>query len=259
MGHQLGCSSLQVARALEAAAGGRRVPLHAKLDTGMGRYGAGPVEFADLVALIRSSDRLELAGTWTHLASSDSDPEYTRRQLDRFQAATEGLPGLRHAANSGAVLHHPEAALDAVRVGIAMYGYGDPGLEPVLQLRARVAHLKSVPAGASIGYGRTWTASRPTRLATVAIGYADGIHRARSNRGEVLVRGSRAPLVGQVSMDSITVDISGCPDVEIGEAVTLIGRDGEDWIGADEAAGWSDTISYEVLTSIGNRVRRVFT
>jgi alanine racemase len=224
----------------------------------MGRYGAAPEEFAELVARVRSSDRLELAGTWTHLASSDSDPEFTRLQLQTFLAATEGLPGLRHAANSGAVLRHPESALDAVRVGIALYGCGDPRLEPVLQLRARVAHLKNVAAGATVGYGRTWTASSPARIATVTIGYADGIHRARANRGQVLVRGGRAPLVGAVSMDSIALDVSEIAAVELGDPVTVIGRDGEEEIRAEEAASWSGTISYEVLTSIGRRVERSY-
>ncbi|TMD51160.1 MAG: alanine racemase [Chloroflexi bacterium] len=254
--HLLGCSSVVVARALEAAAGERRVPIHAKLDTGMGRYGADPEEFAALLSLIRASNRLELAGTWTHLASSDSDPSYTAEQLERFLAATEGLPGLRHVANSGAVLRHPEAALDAVRVGIALYGCGDPRLEPVLRLRARVAHLKTAPAGSSIGYGRTWTAGRRTRVATVTIGYADGVQRGRANRGVVLVRGRRAPLVGAVSMDSITLDVTEVPGVELGDAATLLGQDGEERILAEEAAEWSGTISYEVLTSIGTRVER---
>jgi len=257
-GHPLGVSLPAVARALEAAAGDRVVAVHAKLDTGMGRYGARPDEFAELVDLIRSSERLELAGTWTHLASSDFDPEFTRLQLQAFLAATEGLPGLRHAANSGAALRHPEAALDAVRVGLAMYGCGDSRLDPVLRLRARVAQLKNLPAGASVGYGRTWTASRPARIATVTAGYADGIHRARANRGEVLVRGGRAPLVGAVSMDSITLDVSGIEGVELGDPVTIIGRDGKEEIRAEEAASWSGTISYEVLTAIGNRVERVY-
>lgn len=258
-GHLLGCSSLVVARALEAAAGDRRVPIHAKLDTGMGRYGAAPDEFGELVKLVRSSDRLELAGTWTHLASSDSDPDFTAEQLDRFLAATEGLPGLRHAANSGGVLRHPKAALDAVRVGIALYGCGDPRLQPVLQLRARVAHLKTVPAGGSVGYGRTWIAPGPAKIATVAIGYADGVHRARSDRGEVLVRGRRAALVGAVSMDSITLDVTDIPDVELADSATLVGRDGAERILAEEAAEWSGTISYEILTSIGSRVERRYT
>jgi len=257
-GHALGVSTLPLATALAAAAGERRVPVHLKLDTGMGRYGAQPAEFAEIARFIAAEPSLELAGTWSHLATSDSDPGFARVQLERFRAATDGLPGLRHLANSRGVLNHPEAALDAVRVGIAMYGCEDPGLEPALQLRARVAQVKSVAAGTPIGYGRTWTARAPARIATVSIGYADGVHRARSNRGEVLVRGRRAPLVGAVSMDSITLDVSALPEVEAGDAATLIGADGSERIRAEEAAGWSGTISYEVLTAIGPRVERVY-
>jgi alanine racemase len=257
-GYALGCSSLELARSLAEAAGGRRVPVHLKVDTGMGRYGADAASFAEIARFITSAPGLELAGTWSHLASSDSDPAYTREQFEHFLAATEGLPGLRHLANSGAVLNHPEMALDAVRVGIAMYGCQAPALEPVLQLRARVAQVKTVVAGASIGYGRTWQAAGPARIATVSIGYADGVHRARANRGEVLVRERRVPLVGAVSMDSITLDVSALPEVEAGDAATLIGSDGGERIRAEEAAAWSGTISYEVLTSIGQRVERVY-
>jgi alanine racemase len=257
-GYALGCSSLELARALAEAAAGRQVPVHLKLDTGMGRYGAQPAEFAEMARFVTSAAGLELAGTWSHLASSDSDPTYTHEQFERFLAATEGLPGLRHLANSGGVLNHPEMALDAVRVGIAMYGCEGPGLEPVLHLRARVAQVKAVAAGASIGYGRTWTAGGPARIATVTIGYADGVHRARGNRGEVLVRGRRVPLVGAVSMDSITLDVSALPEVEAGDAATLVGADGGELIRAEEAAAWSGTLSYEVLTSIGPRVERVY-
>ena len=254
----VGCSSIEVARALASAAGAQPVPVHLKLDTGMGRYGAQPAEFAAMARFALESEGLELAGSWTHLASSDSDPAFTEEQYRRFLEATAGLPGIRHVANSGAVLHHPEMALDAVRVGIALYGCGDPGLQPVLALRARVAHLKPVAAGTTIGYGQTWTAPAAAEIATVAIGYADGVHRARSNRGEVLVRGRRAPLAGRVSMDSIGVDVSGIPGVAVGDAATLIGADGKERIRAEEVAAWSGTISYEVLTSIGRRVERVY-
>ena len=257
-GHAIGCSSLELAQALAAAAGGRRVPIHLKVDTGLGRYGAQPAEFAEMARWVESSPGLELAGTWSHLATADSDPDYARHQLDRFRAATEGLPGLRHLAGSGALLHHPEMAFDAVRVGIAMYGCEDPALSPVLRLRARVAQLKTVAAGEAIGYGRTWTSPAPARIATVSIGYADGVHRIRSNRGEVLVRGRRVPLVGRVSMDSITLDVSGVPELEVGDPATLIGADGEERIRAEEVGAWSETISYEVLTSIGRRVERVY-
>ena len=257
-GFAVGVSSMEVARALAEAAGPDPVPVHVKLDTGMGRYGAQPREFAEIARFVQASDRLRLAGTWSHLASSDSDPDFTREQLRRFEEATAGLPGIRHLANSGGVLHHPETALDAVRVGIALYGCGAPDLEPVLALKARVAHLKEVPSGATIGYGRTWTAGRPSTIATVTIGYADGVHRARSNRGDVLVRGRRAPLVGRVSMDSITLDVTGIDGVEVGDTATLIGSDGGERITADEVGEWSGTISYEVLTSIGARVERSY-
>jgi alanine racemase len=257
-GYAVGCSSLEVARALAAAAGGRRVPVHLKLDTGMGRYGARPEEFAALARFVLDSAELELAGTWSHLVTAGSDAGFVLEQHRRFLAATEGLPGIRHLANSGGILHHPELALDAVRVGIALYGYEDPELEPVLSLRARVAQLKTVAAGTPIGYDRTWVAPGQAEIATISIGYADGVHRARSNRGEVLVGGRRAPLVGQVSMDSITLDVTGMLGVRVGDAATLIGSDGRERITAEEVAGWSGTISYEVLTAIGRRVVRVY-
>jgi alanine racemase len=256
-GYALGVSTLEVARALAAAAGNRRVPVHVKLDTGMGRYGAQPEEFADLTRFVASEPGLELAGSWSHLATSDSDPRFALEQFERFVNATRGLPGIRHIANSRGILRHP-MALDAVRIGIAMYGCEAPALEPVLRLRARVAHVKSVAAGAPIGYGRTWTALAPARIATVTIGYADGVHRARANRGEVLVRGRRVPLVGAVSMDSITLDVSALPEVQVGDAATLIGADGAERIRAEEVAGWSGTISYEILTAIGGRVVREY-
>lgn len=257
-GFSVGCSSLALARALAAAAGSHRVPIHLKLDTGMGRYGATLAEFAEMVRFVGSAPGLELAGTWSHLATSDSDASYAREQFERFLAATDGLPGMRHLANSGGVREHPEMALDAVRVGIGMYGCEDPALAPVLQLRARVAQVKMAAAGASVGYGRTWTASEPARIATVSIGYADGVHRARSNRGDLLVRGRRLPLVGQVSMDSITLDASALAEIEAGDVATLIGGEDGESIWAEEVAGWSGTISYEVLTSIGRRVERVY-
>jgi len=258
-GYALACSSLDLARQLAAAAAGRLVPIHLKVDTGMGRYGAAPAEVAELAAFIESAPGLRLAGAWSHLASSESDPAYSLEQRDRFEAATAGLHGVRHLANSGGVMNHAgELAFDAVRVGIALYGCEGPGLRPVLSLRARVAHLKEVAAGTSIGYGRTWTAAGRARIATVTIGYADGVHRSRSGRGWVLLRGRRAPLVGTVSMDSITIDVTGIPEVAVGEAVTLIGVDGEERISAEQVAGWSGTISYEVLTSLSKRVVRIY-
>jgi alanine racemase len=258
-GWAIAVSGHELAVALDRT--GQAVPAHLKIDTGMGRFGCAVEEAPALARFIDESPGLRLAGTWTHFASAESDDAMTRAQFDRFIDALAGLgadPGMRHACNSAAAQRHPEFGLDAVRCGIAVYGCQWPGTVPALALRSVVTHLKTVGAGATVGYGATWKASEKSRIATVAIGYADGVHRSRSNRGEVLVRGRRAPLVGVVSMDAITLDVSEVPGVEVGDVATLIGADGEELITAEEVAGWSGTISYEVLTSIGNRVERVY-
>jgi len=235
------------------------VPVHLKVDTGMGRFGIPPEEALALARFIDQTPGLRLAGTWTHFASSDSDDAMTRRQFELFTHTLEGFdvdPGLRHACNSMGAFNHPDFALDAVRCGIAIYGCEWPGTEPVLALRSVVTHVKTVEPGATVGYGATWKAPGRTRVATVAIGYADGVHRARSNRGVVLVRGRRAPLIGVVSMDAITLDVTDVPGGQVGDVATLIGSDGDERITAEEVGEWSGTISYEVLTSIGPRVER---
>ena len=238
---------------------GGDVPLHLKIDTGMGRFGCAPEDAPALARLAHESRGTRLAGTWTHFASSESDEAMTRRQFELYMDTISRFdvsPGLRHACNSSGALNHPDFALDAVRCGIAVYGCEWPGTRPALALRSVVTHLKTVDKGATIGYGATWRAPGRARIATVAIGYADGVHRARANRGDVLVRGRRAPLVGMVSMDAITVDVTDVPEVALGDHVTLIGRDGDHVITAEEVGAWSGTISYEVLTSLGPRVQR---
>ena len=235
------------------------VPVHLKIDTGMGRFGCTPEEAPGLARFVADAPGLRLAGTWTHFASADRDEAMTRRQFDLFTETLKRFdvdPGVRHACNSAGALHHPEFALEAVRCGIAIYGCEWPGSQPALALRSVVTHLKMVEAGATVGYGATWNAPGKRRVATVAIGYADGVHRARSNRGHVLVRHRRAPLIGVVSMDAITLDVTDIPGVQVGDVATLIGADGEERITAEEVAGWSGTISYEALTSIGQRVER---
>jgi alanine racemase len=252
------CSTAEMVDILEAnTRPGPRLPVHLKVDTGMGRLGCAPGDAPALAGRIARSRRLRLAGTMTHFASSESDPEFTRLQFDRFLGALERFdvdPGIRHASNSGAVLNHPEMALDAVRPGLAMYGFVGDGLRPALTLRALVTRVHDVAPGESVGYGRAWIAERPSRVATVAIGYEDGVMRSRGGRGAVVVRGRRAPLAGRVSMDAIAVDVTGVPGVCPGDVVTLIG----DGITADEVAEWSGTISHEVLTSLGNRVARKY-
>jgi alanine racemase len=253
------CSGADMVDVLEAETPpGTRLPVHLKVDTGMGRLGCEPAEAPALASRIARSRRLRLAGTMTHFASSEDDPEFTREQYDRFLSVLGRFdvdPGIRHASNSGAVLRHPDMALDAVRPGLAVYGFAGDGLRPALALRALVTRVADVAPGQSVGYGRAWVAERRSRIATVAIGYEDGVMRSRGNRGSVVLRGRRAPLVGRVSMDAIAVDVSEVPDVRSGEVVTLIG----DGITAAEVAEWSGTISHEILTSLGNRVTRKYT
>jgi len=256
-GCSIGVSSLEFAKALNDR--NEVVPVHLKIDTGMGRFGCRPDEAAAIAKFIDEAPSLLLAGTWTHFASADSDEAMTRKQFDRFTAALETFevePGLRHACNSAGAQRFPGFALDAVRAGIALYGCEWPGTKPALALRSVVTHLKTVAPGDTVGYGATWRATARTPVATVAIGYADGVHRARSNRGHVLIRGHRAPVIGVVSMDAITVDVSNVPGVQVGDVVTVIGQDQADHIKAEQVAEWSGTISWEVLTSIGPRVEK---
>lgn len=256
-GCAISASSQSFAEALGAT--DEVVPVHMKIDTGMGRFGCSPAEAPALARFIDESAGLRLAGTWTHFASSDSDEATTRHQFELFMDTLGRLgvdPGMRHTCNSAGALNHPDFALDAVRCGISIYGCEWPGTRPALTLRSVVTHLKTVEKGATVGYGSLWRAPGRAHVATVAIGYADGVHRARANRGHVLVRGRRAPLIGMVSMDAITLDVTEVTGVQVGDAATLIGQDGDERITAEEVAGWSGTISYEVLTAIGPRVER---
>ncbi|MDQ6773966.1 MAG: alanine racemase, partial [Candidatus Dormibacteraeota bacterium] len=200
---------------------------------------------------------LRLAGFYSHFAAAESDPAFTREQFGLFSRVAADLgvdPGLRHMANSAAALRHPEMALDAVRCGIALYGCEDDGLRPALSLSAPITQVTDVAPGATVGYGRTWRAGRPSRVATVGIGYEDGVLRRRSGRGYVLISGHRAPVVGSVSMDQLTVDATDVPGVAPGMRATLIGEG----LRAEEVAAWSETISYEVLTALGRRVERAY-
>jgi alanine racemase len=250
----------------------RSARVHVKLDTGMGRLGTRDAriarELADAVG--RAGPQLVLAGAMTHFATAEEeDPRFLREQLARFAPfASElrrGYPGLLvHAANSAATLAAPEAHFDMVRCGIAMYGcdpaQGDPvaiALEPALALRSYVAAVKRTRPGESAGYNRRWIASRETWLATLPIGYADGVRRALAGGCEVLIDGRRHPLVGNVSMDNITVELGERgPHVRVGTPATLIGADGEERQTAEDLARIAGTINYEILCGIGARVPR---
>jgi alanine racemase len=206
----------------------------------------------------------------THLAAADTDPEFTAEQLARFDAAVTEVrarghrPETVHAANTAAMLLHPSSRLDLVRPGLALFGYGPRGaprtssLRPALRLRTEVIALRDVPAGASVGYDRTYRAERVMRVATVPMGYGDGLMRHLSNRGVMLVGGIRCPIVGRVSMDLTTLDVSALPAVAVGDEAVVLGAQGEAAIYADEVAEAADTIAYEILTNISRRVPRVY-
>ena len=246
--------------------------VHVKLDTGMGRLGTRDFDEAMRVAeSVAAAPVLELAGAMTHFASADEDPSFTGVQLARFApfaaAMRERWPGIVvHAANSAATLREPASHFDLVRCGIAIYGCDpmnqDPaphGLEPALELSSYVAAVKLARAGDSTGYGRRWVADSDTWVATVPIGYADGIRRALTNNCDVLVRGRRYPLVGTVSMDNITVGLGSLVgDVRCGDRVTIIGADGDERQTAEDVARRIDTINYEILCGVTSRVPRVY-
>jgi len=260
------------ALARAAAPRGRVVPLHLKIETGMGRVGIAPERAPGAAARIAALSGVRLDGVMTHFAEAEADDQgFTRAQLAAFTRTLEALraagvgPVLRHAANSAGLLYVPEARLDLVRPGIMLYGchprgggHQDPELAPALRLRTAVSQVKDVPRGGSVSYGRTFIAPRDTRVATLPLGYADGVSRALSSRGQVLIRGRRAPIVGRVCMDMLMVDATTIPEVGIGDEAVLIGRQGDLEISADEVAGLLGTISYEVLCRIGPRVPRVY-
>jgi alanine racemase len=264
--------STRAAAALAAAARaiGRPVRAHLKIDTGMHRVGVLPDAAVGVAGAMRE-EGIEIEGVWTHLARSEElDVATTTEQLARFREVLRELdesgirPRFRHAANSGAAIARPDSHLDLVRVGIAMYGIppgpdlaGRVALRPAMSLRSRVSHVQRLPAGEGVSYGHTHRLDRDTTIATVPIGYADGYVRALSNRGRVLVRGRRRPVVGTVTMDQLMIDVGEDP-VEVGDEVVLFGRQGEEEIRAEEVAGWAGTIGYEIVCAVSERVPREY-
>ena len=252
---------------------GRVLALHLKVDTGMGRVGLPPREARQAAEKIRDFSCVRLVGLMTHFAEAEAeDQTFAREQLARFAEATRelaavGLPKpIRHAANSAGLLFIPEAQLDLVRPGIMLYGYHprglgrsrEPLLRPALRLRTEISQILGVSRGESVSYGRTFVATRDLRVATLPIGYADGVGRLLSNRGCVLIRGRRVSILGRVCMDMTMTDVTDVPDARVGDEAVLIGRQGAEEISADEVAEIQGTISYEVLCRIGPRVPRIY-
>lgn len=247
-----------------------RVGIHLKVDTGMGRLGCQPKRAPAIAHEIRRSRRLELQGLCTHLASTGPECRAEMdRQLERFRGVLRALeakgivPRWRHAYASHALAAGLPPEFNLVRPGLSIYGVDLPGalagrLQPVLSWRTQVAFLKDHPRGSRIGYGGTFVTRRPSRIATLPVGYNDGYRFALSNNAEVLVRGQRCPVVGRVSMDYITVDVTEVQGARVTDVATLVGRDGEACIPVEELARRASTISYEILCGIGQRVRRIY-
>lgn len=256
-----------------ATAAGVVVPVHLKVDTGMHRVGCTPADAVALARRIADEPGLDLEGVFTHLAVAD-EPEdpYTAEQLACFGTVVDALaaaglrPPIVHAANSAGTLLRPDARLDLVRVGITIYGIPPapglapvPGLVPALRLTSAVTYVKRVPAGARLSYGLRYTAPGETTIATVPIGYADGVPRRLGHvGGEVLIGGHRHPIAGTITMDQLLVDVADAP-VAVGDEVVLLGRQGEEEITATDWADRLDTIAYEIVCGIGPRVPREYT
>jgi alanine racemase len=247
----------------------RTVRVHLKVNTGMTRLGCEVEELPALARAVQEAGGLEIVGLFSHFASADAvetaPAQVQRARFDEAVAALPVRPPHVHLANSAATLCLPAAHHTMVRPGLMLYGYAPAphlaeraALRPAMRLRTRVAEVRKVPWGTPVGYGGTWIAPRPSIIATLPIGYADGYHRLASNRGQMLVRGRRVDVAGRVCMDHVMLDVTEVPGVAVGDEVVVFGPQGDEAIGADELAAWCDTIAYEMLTSVGKRVPRVY-
>jgi alanine racemase len=265
---------LDVAEALAAAAKKRRtkIPVHIKVDTGMGRIGLLPEDTPAFVNRLRKLENITIEGIASHFSTAEEeDPSFAAEQLQRFSGTIAEIkkmgidPPFYHVANSAALVNLSAAHCTLVRPGIMLYGaYPASSLKPKISLhrvmswKSRIADIKAVPAGYPISYGRTFVTQHTSRIAAIPVGYADGYHRLLSNRGAVLVKGRRMPVVGRVCMDWTMVDVTAIPDVGVGDEVVLMGSQAGQEITPEEIGGWIGTISYEILCSVGRRVQRVY-
>lgn len=251
---------------------GVSIPYHLKLDTGMGRLGFLPDAIEQWLPELGGLRAVKLQGVISHLAKAEEPSSLScRRQLHTFRNTLERFrttgqaPGLTHIANSAAILTLPDARFDMVRPGGMLYGlFSHPllanhvRLEPVLTWKTCVLQIKTLPKNSSVSYGGTFITPRDSTIATLPVGYADGYKRSFSNRSAVLIRGRRAPVVGRVTMDLTMVDVTDIAGVRSGDEVILLGTQGDETISAEELAGWADTISYEILTSISPGIPRYY-
>ena len=259
--------TLQAAKEI-AASQNKTLRVQVKVDTGMGRLGISPSTAMEMLREIDQSPYIELSGIYTHFAESSSENGFTEKQLTAFKALTaeyeheSGRTVCKHAANSGAILSHPDSWLDMVRPGILLYGYHPAkktpcrlDVKPVMQFEAKVIFIKTISAGTTISYNRTWSAPGPRHIATIAAGYADGYYRALSNKASVSINGKAYQQIGTVTMDQIMVDLGTQHNVTIGDKAVLFGWNGPS---AEEIADIAGTISYETLCAVSSRVKRIF-
>lgn len=259
-----------------AAASGRKLRVHLKADSGMGRLGFtchhGQDPAPDMLAVM-GLPGLETEGIFTHFAVSDTEggETYTELQFGDFCRLTQRLEEasgrrfkIRHCANSGAVISYPQTYLDMVRPGIALYGlypgkaHGRLHLLPVMSLKTRIVQIKDFDAGYTVSYGRAYRAPAPRRIAVIPIGYNDGLHRCLSGKLQMLVHGQRVPQTGRICMDMCMIDVTDVPDAAVGDVVTVFGHDGDAFVSPDELAEAAGTISYEILGSVSPRVERIY-
>jgi len=259
----------------EAVRQNKKAYVHVKLDTGMGRIGYQNGEKAAKEAsLMRELPMIEMEGVFTHFANADMEnQEFTLKQIEKFKDMVSTMEeagvtfAMKHCANSAAIIEQSEQKFDMVRAGIISYGLWPSDevkknvvqLKPILSLKSHVVHVKTVEAGTCVSYGSTWVAEETRKIATIPVGYGDGYPRSLSNKGYVLIKGCKVPIVGRVCMDQMMVDVTDIPEeINIGDRVTLIGRDHDLCITAEELGNLSGRFNYELVCDLGNRIPRIY-
>lgn len=265
-------SNLEIARLISrfGEKEDKEIPIHIKVDTGMGRFGFLPEELLRVMDEILKLNNLKLEGIFSHFSTAGTDKEYVDLQFRRFLELISTLErkkvffSIRHIANSPAVLFHPYTTMDMVRVGIAMYGINPVGIDtpidllPVMSLKSKILSIREIPNNWSIGYDRTFISEKPMRIGIIPIGYGDGIPFQLSNKGYVLVREKRAPILGRICMDYTIIDLTNIPEAMLEDEVVIMGKQGEKSISANEIAKRCGEIPYSIITRLKGRIKRIY-
>ena len=262
----IGLSSIEFLK--EVKKQNKDLRVHVEIETGMGRTGVALEKVEEFIEEIKNTKNIKVEGIYTHLSSADNDEEYTKKQLKIFSEAVEKITKkintikYIHSSASNGIVNYPEGQYNLVRAGMILYGYESGEgikekieLKPVAKLKSKITYLKEVEKGTSISYGRRFITKKKSKIATIPIGYADGLRRCLSNKGEVLINGKKAPIIGSVCMDSFMADVTDLPEVKLGDTVYI--WDNEK-ITLDELAKKCDTINYEIISTISERVPREF-